>query len=134
MVRSFHFRLVACFLMAFPASVAADLDRGEGRGTGCNLNLPLPRGTDDVAYLAALEIALERVGSFGTEVLVVALGLDASIDDPFKGFAVTQDGFARIGAAIAKAGLPTLFVQEGGYLNPSLGANLTRTLTGFQGG
>lgn len=109
-------------------------ERGEGRGTGCNLNLPLPRGTDDVAYLAALEIALERVGSFGTEVLVVALGLDASIDDPFKGFAVTQDGFARIGAAIAKAGLPTLFVQEGGYLNPSLGANLTRTLTGFQGG
>lgn len=109
-------------------------ERGEGRGTGCNLNLPLPRGTDDVAYLAALEIALERVGSFGTEVLVVALGLDASIDDPFKGFAVTQDGFARIGAAIAKAGLPTLFVQEGGYVSPSLGANLTRTLTGFQGG
>ena len=109
-------------------------ERGEGRGTGCNLNLPLPRGTDYVAYLAALEIALERVGSFGTEVLVVALGLDASIDDPFKGFAVTQDGFARIGAAIAKAGLPTLFVQEGGYLSPSLGANLTRTLTGFQGG
>ncbi|WP_370073869.1 MULTISPECIES: histone deacetylase family protein [Salipiger] len=109
-------------------------ERGEGRGTGCNLNLPLPRGTDDMAYLAALEIALERVGSFGTEVLVVALGLDASIDDPFKGFAVTQDGFARIGAAIAKAGLPTLFVQEGGYLSPSLGANLTRTLTGFQGG
>ena len=109
-------------------------ERGEGRGTGCNLNLPLPRGTDDVAYLAALEIALERVGSFGTEVLVVALGLDASLDDPFKGFAVTQDGFARIGAAIAKAGLPTLFVQEGGYLSPSLGANLTRTLTGFQGG
>ncbi|MBR9890745.1 histone deacetylase family protein [bacterium] len=109
-------------------------ERGEGRGTGCNLNLPLPRGTDDVAYLAALEIALERIGSFGTEVLVVALGLDASIDDPFKGFAVTQDGFARIGAAIAKAGLPTLFVQEGGYLSPSLGANLTRTLTGFQGG
>jgi len=109
-------------------------ERGEGRGTGFNLNLPLPRGTDDVAYLAALEIALERVGSFGTEALVVALGLDASIDDPFKGFAVTQDGFARIGAAIAKAGLPTLFVQEGGYLSPSLGANLTRTLTGFQGG
>ena len=109
-------------------------ERGEGRGTGCNLNLPLPRGTDDVAYLAALEIALERIGSFGTEALVVALGLDASIDDPFKGFAVTQDGFARIGAAIAKAGLPTLFVQEGGYLSPSLGANLTRTLTGFQGG
>ena len=89
---------------------------------------------EEGGVLVRLVIALERVGSFGTEVLVVALGLDASIDDPFKGFAVTQDGFARIGAAIAKAGLPTLFVQEGGYLSPSLGANLTRTLTGFQGG
>ncbi|MBY6002310.1 histone deacetylase family protein [Salipiger bermudensis] len=108
-------------------------ERGEGRGMGCNLNLPLPRGTDDAGYLAALEVALERVRSFGAEVLVVALGLDASVDDPFKGFAVTQDGFARIGAAIARTGLPTLFVQEGGYLSASLGANLTRTLSGFQG-
>ena len=64
---------------------------------------------------------------------MVALGLDASIDDPFQGLAVTQDGFARIGRAIATLGLPTLFVQEGGYLSDTLGANLTRTLTGFQG-
>ncbi|KUF09179.1 histone deacetylase family protein [Pseudoponticoccus marisrubri] len=107
-------------------------ERGQDRGLGCNLNLPLPRGTGDDAYMETLEVALRRIGAFGTDVLVVALGLDASIDDPFQGLAVTQQGFARIGAAIAALGLPTLFVQEGGYISDTLGANLTRVLTGFQ--
>ncbi len=109
-------------------------ERGAGRGLGCNLNLPLPRGNGDAEFLKTLDTALQRVRSFGTNALVVALGLDASIDDPFQGLAVTQDGFTRIGAAIAATGLPTLFVQEGGYLSDTLGANLTRTLTGFQEG
>ncbi|MBW4983645.1 histone deacetylase family protein [Mameliella sp. CS4] len=109
-------------------------ERGAGRGMGCNLNLPLARGTGDAEFLKTLDTALQRVRSFGTDALVVALGLDASIDDPFQGLAVTQDGFARIGAAIAATGLPVLFVQEGGYLSDTLGANLTKTLTGFQEG
>lgn len=107
-------------------------ERGEGRGLGCNLNLPLARGTDDAGFLKALDVALERVSLFGADVLVVALGLDASIDDPFQGLAVTQDGFFRIGAALAGLKIPVLFVQEGGYLCDSLGENLTRCLTGYQ--
>ncbi len=75
---------------------------------------------------------MERVRAFGADVVVIALGLDASIDDPFKGLAVTTPGFARIGAAIAGLGIPTLFVQEGGYLCDALGANLTHVLTGYQ--
>ena len=39
---------------------------------------------------------------------------------------------ARIGAQIAAPGLPTLFVQEGGYLCEELGQNLTAALTGFE--
>ncbi|GGF80489.1 Acetoin utilization deacetylase AcuC [Mameliella alba] len=109
-------------------------ERGAGRGMGCNLNLPLARGTGDADFLKTLDTALGRVRSFGTDALVIALGLDASIDDPFQGLAVTQDGFARVGAAIAATGLPVLFVQEGGYLSDTLGANLTKTLTGFQEG
>ena len=65
--------------------------------------------------------------------MVVALGLDAHEGDPFKGFAVTTPGFARIGAAIAGLGVPTLFVQEGGYLSDALGENLTAVLGGFEG-
>jgi acetoin utilization deacetylase AcuC-like enzyme len=107
-------------------------ERGKGRGLGCNLNLPLARGTGDDDYLKTLAIALQRVASFGADVIVVALGLDASVDDPFQGLAVTGDGFARIGAAFAATGLPVLFVQEGGYLSDTLGQNLTRALSGFQ--
>lgn len=107
-------------------------ERGEGEGLGYNLNLPLERGTGDDAYLATLENALKRISDFGADVLVVALGLDAYENDPLKGLAVTTPGFARIGTAIAKMGLPTLMVQEGGYLSEELGHNLRSFLEGFQ--
>jgi len=106
-------------------------ERGAGAGLGYNLNLPLARGTADDAYLATLNVALQRVTAFGADVVVVALGLDAFIGDPFKGLAVTEAGFGRIGSAIAGLGLPCLFVQEGGYLCDELGANLTSVLKAF---
>ncbi|MEW5422886.1 histone deacetylase family protein [Amorphus sp. 3PC139-8] len=106
-------------------------ERGDGNGLGFNLNLPLERKTGDEDYLNTLETAFERIAAFGADALVIALGLDAHIDDPFQGLAVTTPGFARIGAAIADLGLPTLFVQEGGYLSPALGDNLTHVLQGF---
>jgi acetoin utilization deacetylase AcuC-like enzyme len=97
---------------------------------GYNLNLPLARGTDDAGYLEALSVALRRIRAFGADAIVVALGLDAHIDDPFKGLAVTTEGFARIAAAITGAGCPMLLVQEGGYVSDALGANLTCFLSG----
>jgi len=106
-------------------------ERGQGAGLGYNLNLPLARGTDDAGFLAALEVSLQQIRSFGADVVVVALGLDAFIGDPFKGLAVTTPGFARIGSAIAGLGLPCLFVQEGGYICDALGDNLTSVLGGF---
>ncbi len=108
-------------------------ERGTGPGMGSNLNLPLPRGTGDDTYLGTLDRALERIEAFGADAVVVALGLDAYEGDPFQGLAITTPGFARIGAAIAGLGLPTLFVQEGGYLCEELGQNLTAALTGFEG-
>ncbi len=109
-------------------------ERGTGAGLGANLNLPLARGTGDEGFLQALQTALTRIRSFGAEAVIVALGLDAFEGDPFQGLAITTSGFARIGEAIASLGLPTLFVQEGGYLCPALGENLTSVLTGFQTG
>ena len=64
----------------------------------------------------------------------IALGLDASEHDPLAGLAVTTPGFRRIGAAIAKMGLPTVLVQEGGYLSDILGANLAAVLARIRGG
>ncbi|MGM0586025.1 MAG: histone deacetylase family protein [Pseudomonadota bacterium] len=108
-------------------------ERGEGPGRGYNLNLPLPRGTGDDAYLEALASGLRRVRAFGADVIVVALGLDAHENDPLKGLAVTTPGFARMGEAIAAEKLPLLMVQEGGYVQDALGANLTSFLGGVQG-
>jgi acetoin utilization deacetylase AcuC-like enzyme len=71
------------------------------------------------------------VRAFGTDTLIIALGLDTYIGDPFKGLAITTPGFARIGAALAGLNLPTIFVQEGGYLCDELGDNLTSVLSGF---
>jgi acetoin utilization deacetylase AcuC-like enzyme len=106
-------------------------ERGEGDGLGANLNLPLSRGTGDDDYLTTLATALERIAAFGANTLVIALGLDASENDPLKGLAITTEGFGRIGKAIGEIGLPTLLVQEGGYLSDELGANLSSFINGF---
>ncbi|MGR3269787.1 histone deacetylase family protein [Thalassococcus profundi] len=108
-------------------------ERGRGPGEGTNLNLPLDRGTGDDGFLAALENGLERIELFGCDALVVALGLDAHENDPFQGLAVTTSGFASIAARIASLDLPTVIVQEGGYLQPELGPNLRSFLEGWQG-
>ena len=106
-------------------------ERGAGAGLGANLNLCLERGTGDEGFMAALDKGMQAVADFGADTLVLALGLDAFEGDPFAGLAVTTPGFGRIGRAVAAMGLPTLIVQEGGYLCPELGQNLEAVLSGF---
>lgn len=108
-------------------------ERGEGRGRGYNVNLPLPQGTDDTLFLKTLDSALHQIEAFGADVIVVALGLDTHEGDPFQGFKVSTTGFAKIAALIAALKLPTLHAQEGGYLQPALGDNLTSYLHGANG-
>jgi acetoin utilization deacetylase AcuC-like enzyme len=48
-----------------------------------------------------------------------------------KGLAITTPGFGRIGHTIGALKLPTVMVQEGGYLAPELGDNLASFLDGF---
>ncbi len=45
---------------------------------------------------------------------------------------MTTGGFGRIAEAIAKLRLPTVIVQEGGYLCDALGDNLTAFLGGYR--
>ncbi|MGB5247945.1 MAG: histone deacetylase family protein [Woeseia sp.] len=106
-------------------------ERGAGDGQDANYNFPLPRGTNDDDYLPVLDEAIARVRKFKPGALVVALGLDAYVNDPYQGFAITTPGFARIAARIAALNLPTVLVQEGGYLSDGLGANLESFLQGF---
>ena len=100
---------------------------------GCNYNQPLPRGTSDAPWLAAIDSALARIRSFAPGALVVALGFDAAEHDPVATFQITDAGFAQAASRIAAAGYPTLLVQEGGYLSPSLGHYLQSFLGGMSG-
>ena len=71
---------------------------------------------------------LDHIRCFGPDIIVVALGLDAAISDPFKGLSITTEGFGKIANNIGKLGKPLAIVQEGEYLGPELGLNLTRFL------
>lgn len=128
----------------YTLSIHADPDRfypffwghahevGEGAGHGYNLNIPLPRGTADDGFMKGLAKGLEDVKAFAPGAIVIALGLDAYENDPFGGLSVSTPGFAVMAGMLADLNLPTVIVQEGGYLCDELGDNLHSFLKGFE--
>ncbi|HJW21843.1 MAG TPA: histone deacetylase family protein [Candidatus Limnocylindrales bacterium] len=116
--------------VAYPFFLGHAEEIGEGEGIGANLNLPLPRGTDDAAYLAALDRALEAIASTDGEIVVVSLGFDTYRDDPIGGFALTRAAYAVAGRRVAALGRRLVILQEGGYHLPSLGRNAVAWLRG----
>ena len=116
----------------YPFMVGYAHERGAGPGLGFNRNIPLARTTEDAAYLAALADAIETVRAYRPGALVVALGLDAFEGDPLKGMCLSKGCFGAIAGAISALGLPTVLVQEGGYLCDGLGANLAEFLAACQ--
>jgi acetoin utilization deacetylase AcuC-like enzyme len=115
----------------FPFYAGYADETGAGEGVGFNRNLPLPAGSGDAPWLEAVEAGLAAIAVHRPRGLVVALGLDAAADDPIGAFAVTRAGFAGAAERIARAGLPTALVQEGGYLCAALPENLTAFLAAF---
>jgi acetoin utilization deacetylase AcuC-like enzyme len=67
-------------------------------------------------------------------VLIVSLGVDTYRGDPISQFALDGDDFTAYGGLIARLGLPTLFVMEGGYAVEAIGLNTVNVLTGFEAG
>ncbi|TIU06700.1 MAG: histone deacetylase family protein, partial [Mesorhizobium sp.] len=47
-------------------------------------------------------------------------------------FKLKSGDYPKIGRRIAKLGLPTLFVMEGGYAVEEIGINAVGVLTGFE--
>lgn len=109
-------------------------EKGAGQGVGFNRNIPLPLLSADKEFLKAIEEAKKTVLEFNPGILIIALGLDASETDPLRGLSVTTEGFNKIGKSIAEFSLPTVFIQEGGYLSDILSANLAAVLSGAQSG
>ncbi|MBY8976793.1 histone deacetylase family protein [Rhodobacteraceae bacterium NNCM2] len=117
----------------YPFFVGHAHETGRGAGEGFNINLPLPPETSDDGWCETIAKGLERIADFAPDALVVSLGLDAHENDPLKGLQVTFDGFTRAGKMIAKAGFPTVLIQEGGYLSPDLTRSLASFLSGYTG-
>lgn len=107
-------------------------ETGAGDGLGHNLNLPLPRGTGYAAWATALADALGAVRRSGAEALVVSLGVDTFDGDPISGFRLAADDYRRVGETLARAGLPTVFVFEGGYAVDRVGELTANVLEGFE--
>jgi len=105
---------------------------GAGAGLGFNRNLPLARGTDFATWRSALKQALLGIAQFGAQALVVSLGLDTFVGDPISGFTLRSEDYLRVGADMAAAGLPTVFVFEGGYAVAEVGVNAVNVLEGFE--
>lgn len=108
-------------------------ETGSGAGAGCNLNIPLRWGADWSQYGLALDTAITRIREHAPEVLVISLGVDTFERDPISRFKLKGADYPRIGRAISKLNVPTLFVMEGGYAIDELGVNAVNVLLGFEG-
>jgi acetoin utilization deacetylase AcuC-like enzyme len=104
---------------------------GKEAGEGYNLNIPLPAGTAMPGYRPAFETALQRIRDFAPQALVVATGYDTFRGDPFGNLCLDTPDYAVLGQGIASLGLPTLFMQEGGYVIEALRANTRSLLEGY---
>jgi acetoin utilization deacetylase AcuC-like enzyme len=106
-------------------------EKGHGKGQGYNLNIPLPENIDGERHRAALEIAAARIRRFAPQFLVLSLGLDSARGDPTGSWTLGAKDFRSMGERIAALGLPTLVVQEGGYLTRTLGVNARHFFLGL---
>lgn len=106
-------------------------ETGAGDGLGFHRNFPLPAGTDDTAYLATLDEAIELIAAHHPQFLVVSLGMDTYSHDPLGTFKLTREGIEEIGRRIAALRLPTAIIMEGGYNTEALGENVAAFLDKF---
>lgn len=106
---------------------------GEGEGFGSNLNLTLPQRVEDKEYLKELDKALKKIMEFKPGYLVVSVGFDMMKGDPIGGFNISVKGLAAISSRIASLAIPTVIVQEGGYLLGEIGIQAATFLVNFNG-
>lgn len=117
---------------AFPHFLGHGDERGTGAGEGFNINYPLPPGTPFSTWREALADGCRKIAAFGADALIVSLGVDTFESDPISFFKLKSEDFSTYGDDIAKLGLPTLFVMEGGYDVAEIGVNTVNVLSGFE--
>jgi acetoin utilization deacetylase AcuC-like enzyme len=104
---------------------------GFAHGLGAK-NLPLAPGSGDEEWLDAVVSLVTWARESKAQGLVVSLGVDAASADPESPLEVTQEGYGEAGRLLGSLGLPTVFVQEGGYDLDTIGPLVLETLLGFE--
>lgn len=115
-----------------PFYTGYDDETGSGEGEGATLNLVLRPGAEQDAILRQIGRAAQACSAFGAEALVISLGFDMARDDPLSQVEMTQAGFVQAAHILSDLHLPTVLVQEGGYLGPSLANNAVSFLDAFE--
>jgi acetoin utilization deacetylase AcuC-like enzyme len=105
-----------------------------------NLDVELPDGTEDAAYLAALDEGI--VGSmenFSADLVIYLAGADPYREDRFGRLALTKEGLARRDRLVLQhcreAGLPAAVTMAGGYarnLNDIVDINFQTILSALE--
>ena len=106
-------------------------ETGRGAGIGYNVNYPLPAGSSNERWFEALGEACARIGDYRPAALVVSLGVDTFAGDPISTFRLEAPEYRRLGRELAKLGLPTVFILEGGYAVAEIGDNVAEVLAAF---
>jgi acetoin utilization deacetylase AcuC-like enzyme len=106
-------------------------------GPGSNeegvVNVPLPAGSGDREYRRAFTDVVEpAVTAFEPELVVVAAGFDAHVDDPLAEMTVTAEGFRELAARCSALAPRTAAVLEGGYNLQTLPGLVAAALEGFE--
>ena len=86
-----------------------------------NLNIPLPPGAGHVAYLAAMDrLVLPAIRAHAPDLIVVACGFDAGLNDPLGRMLCTAETFRQMTLRVMAladelCGGRLVLVHEGGY-------------------
>lgn len=98
-------------------------EKGIAEGEGFNINIPLSLGVTDAEYDQVLDSVFPKIRAFKPDYLLIAVGYDTHETDPIGGFKITTTYYATMAKRILGLGLPTAFIQEGGYNTEILGDN-----------
>lgn len=118
----------------FPHFLGYADEFGLDKGEGFNLNLPMPKGTTFETWRKALYQAMERIGEYAPNALIISLGTDTYEEDPISSFKLKSDDFYTFGKDLFQLDLPTQFVMEGGYAIDAIGINAVNVLQGYENG
>jgi acetoin utilization deacetylase AcuC-like enzyme len=113
---------------AFPYFSGAREEIGAGVGQNANRNYPIPPDAPTQVWVNAFTNALSFGAHFRPRYMVVSLGMDTADGDPVGTFHLDDRVYAQVGREIARLGIPTLYVLEGGYHLDTIGRNLVALL------